>query len=94
MLVRLELLSHPFTFLSLTPFGSCESIKTTVSLQNKRNDFSEQFLYGTSYLACTFGPTSPSFPGVPGAPAAPTSPYKTQRTKQMKPMHTHVHETI
>lgn len=94
-------MSHPFTFLSLGPFRSCESIKTTVPLQTQRIVFpSQQFFHQPGYLLRTFGPTSPSFPGIPGAPAAPMSPLKTQRTRQMKPTHrnththTHPNETI
>lgn len=73
--VKWEAVSHPFTFLSLSPFRSCEPIKTSVPLQTRRMVFtSEQFFHRTTYLACTFGPTSPSFPGMPGAPVAPMSP--------------------
>lgn len=35
-LQKLKSQTHPFTFLSLSPFRSCEAVETTVSLHRKR----------------------------------------------------------
>lgn len=77
--------THPFTFLSLSSFGSCNPIKTTVTLHPQRKMTTLCICTGiwiwiwnlSMWRAQTLGPTSPSFPGIPGAPEGPMSPYKT-----------------
>lgn len=50
-LQKLKLETHPFTFLSLSSFGSCNPVKTTITLHRQRKMVTFNVAFGHNFCA-------------------------------------------